>query len=157
MTAPEIEQTGVATTPAALAMNHTLPALAPASPATRLQVNPDLLRDDDAPTGPDGLPAGVVLEDQPLPEGRVELFRVNGRVYTVPAVADPRIMFRYMRATRKGNAESAMSEMLYGVLGDAIIDVLADEELAPDELQAVMKAVQKYTMSAANRAGLGNS
>lgn len=132
----------------------------PAKPATGtgLVVNPSLLLDDDSPqlTNAD-LPAGVYLEGSTLPEGRVELFRVNGRLYTVPTAVDPRIMFRFVRALRQRKQEElAMADMLYDVLGSSIIDFLADEGLAPEETAAVMKAVSKYTMSAMNRAGLGN-
>lgn len=139
----------------------------PAAPAPAgFIVNPALLTGDDDPALPDGadpadaggaLPAGVFWVGAELPAGRLELFRVNGRVYTVPAAADPRIVFRMLRAMRKGDQDRAMADMLYDVLGEPVVDALADEEgLDAAQLGQIMQAIQKYTMSAMKRAGLGN-
>jgi len=118
-----------------------------------LQVNPDLAGDDE----PAALPSGVFLIGAELPGDRVELFQVNGRVYTVPRRVDPGIAFRYMRSLRRRtNEQAAIADMLYDVLGDAVIDALADEDLSEEEMTAVMKAVEKHVMSVMKRAGLGN-
>jgi len=125
-------------------------------PSSGLRVNPDLLVEEDGPAIP-VLPAGVYLEDEETPVGRVELFRVNGRKYTVAKRVDPGIAFRYMRAIRKRQSqESALADMLYDVLGDAVVDALADEALSHEEMASVMKAVEKHTMSVMKAAGLGN-
>lgn len=131
---------------------------APEQPAVRpgLVVNPEFLGEDEA--GRPELPAGVFYEDQELPGHRVELFRVNGRVYTVSRVADPRISFRLIRAVKRyGSMELAAADAMYDLLGEAVVDALADEELAPEELKQVMSAVGKYSMSTFQAAGLGNS
>lgn len=117
-------------------------------------VNPDLLTDG----GPGDLPAGVFAVGTEVPANRVELFRANGRIYTAPRVADPRITFRFMRALhRRVNQEQAISDMMYEILGEPVVDELADGDLTEDQLAQVMKVITKYTMSAFNRAGLGNS
>lgn len=118
---------------------------------TGLVVNPDLTGDDD-----EQLPDGVVKIGDPLPPGRTELFRVNGNVYTIPRVVDPRIAFRYLRDIRRNQDQAvAMSNMMFAILGDAVMDALAEEELSPAEFDQVMKAVQKHSMSAMKNT-LGN-
>lgn len=125
-----------------------------------IQVN---LQDDTAESGfqvnldPAGLPEGVYNVGDEVPDGRVEIFRVNGRVYTLNKRVDPRIVFRMIRDIHKGGAGSdvAQANLLYEVLGDAVIDYLADEELSDEEYEQVMKAVQKHTMKAAKKI-LGN-
>lgn len=102
------------------------------------------------------LPAGVFLVDADLPPDRVELFRANGRVYTVPKEVNPRIAFAFMRDIRKKQSqEVAAANLLYAILGDATMDFLADEDLSPEETAAVMKAVQKHAMAATKNV-LGN-
>ena len=130
------------------------PSAAPSAPAsTGFSVNPELTGEDGE--NPNLLPAGVFLEGDEIPAERQELFRVNGRVYTVAKHIDPRIAFRYMRAVRKGRGDEAAANMMYDVLGEAVIDALADENLEPDHIKAVMKAAEKYAMSAI-RVTLGN-
>lgn len=116
----------------------------------QITVNPELTTDE-----PDKLPEGVFLEAEWDPEqypGRSELFRANGRVYTLAKRVDPRLAFRYMRDLRRNtDQEIAMANLLGSVLGDAIMDVLAEEELSDDQLRTVMKAVTKHTMGALER------
>lgn len=134
-----------------------------------ITVNQDLLTDDVTPTGKPTLPDGVfdALEwdswvdekragsvGREEPQTRIELFRVNGRVYTAPTRFDPGAMFRYMRAVRKGGAGDDMgpvANLMYDVLGDAVMDALADEKLSEDEFRTVMKVVQKHTAGLAQR------
>ena len=113
-----------------------------------LQVNPEL--------GDDALPAGIFPVGVILPEDRVELFRANGRVYTVPKEVNPRIAFAFMRDIRKKQSqEVAAANLLYAILGDDVIDFLADEDLEPEQMKAVMAAVQKHAMAATKKT-LGN-
>jgi hypothetical protein len=120
-------------------------------------VNPALL-DEESRTG---LPAGVYLVDDAegqtvIPPDRVELFRAEGKIFTIPKMVDPGIAFRYLRAIRKNrDSEAAMADMLYDVLGEAVMDALADTKLTPDQFTQVMKAVNKHTMGAIQKA-LGN-
>ena len=126
--------------------------------ATGLTVNPSLLGDD---TANGGLPAGVYRvgvdgTEPAIPGDRVELFRADGKVFTIPKVVDPGIAFRYLRSIRKRrDSEAAMADMLYDVLGEAVMDALADTKLTPDQFTQVMKAVNKHTMGAIQKA-LGN-
>ena len=129
----------------------------------KLSVNPDLLEDEDT-----ALPEGVYEEVQwdnrdelgdefkSKMSARVELFRANGRVYTLPKSVDPRFAFRYLRDLRKrSDPEVAMARLFGDVLGDGIMDVLAEEELDEAQLRAVMKAVAKHTMGTLQKT-LGN-
>jgi hypothetical protein len=117
-------------------------------------VNPSLLSDDEEGTA-GGLPDGVYLEGDAVPPDREELFRVEGKVYTVPKKIDPGIAFRYMKSVRKGKSDQAAADMLYEVLGEPVIDVLAADKLDEDQVAAVMKAAEKYAMSAIRKT-LGN-
>lgn len=127
--------------------------------------NQDLLSDDpagEADSAP--LPDGVYDEQdwaerktaRQLPPGRTELFTVNGRVYTAPSTVDPGVIFRYMKVLRqRGDTETAMADMLYDVLGDAVMDILGQEKLDPDEFRQVMRVVQKH-VAGATKQTLGN-
>jgi hypothetical protein len=118
-------------------------------------VNPSLLADGDEETADGGLPDGVYPEGTVVPPEREELFRVEGKIYTVPKRIDPGIAFRYMKSVRKGRGDQAAADMLYDVLGEAVIDVLAADKLDQDQVAAVMKAAEKYAMSAIRKT-LGN-
>lgn len=122
-------------------------------------VNPALLVDSELA---ETLPTGVYPIDEdtgkaPIPDNRLELFRVSGKAYTVPKVADPRLIFRFIRALRGADNEvMAGARMMDDVLGTAVVDALAEEQLEPEQMAAVMKAVNKYMFSAMQRSGLGN-
>lgn len=135
-------------------------APAPVIPGSGLQVNPAWAGAATAPVVPGraALPEGVYWDDQPLPVDRAELFRVNGRVYTVAAQIDPRVAFRQMRRLRKGASEQqAAADAIYDVLGDAVMDYLADEKLTEEQYGQVTSAVEQYMLSASKLAGLGKS
>lgn len=115
-----------------------------------LQVNPVLTEVGEA------LPDGVFRVGDDLPDERTELFRANGRIYTVPRAVNPRVVFAFMRDIRqKQSQEVAAANLLYAILGDATMDFLADEDLSDDEMKAVMKAVQRHAMAATKNV-LGN-
>lgn len=128
-------------------------------------INADLLDDGEGkPATQPQLPDGVYPEAdwqqwkqaRTLPDGRTELFTVNGRVYTAPSRVDPGAVFRYMRAMRKRTGEEeALADLMYDTLGDGVMDALATEKLSVEEFQQVMKVVQKHTAGAA-RVTLGN-
>lgn len=134
-----------------------------------LQINEDLLRDDaDTAAGSSDndvqLPDGVYPDAEwaemkaarKLPEGRTELFGVNGRVYTAPSLIDPGVIFRYMKAVRQRDpGDSAMADLLYELLGEPVMDVLAEEKLSPEEFRSVMKVVQKHVAGATKKV-MGN-
>lgn len=128
-----------------------------------LVINPAIGGDDTAADSPAGetrpaLPRGIYYADAALPDDRAELFRVADRVYTVPKKVDPRVAFRQMRRLRQGvSEEKAIADSLYDVLGDAVMDFLADEELTEEQYEAVGDAISKYMMGAAKLAGLGKS
>lgn len=120
-----------------------------------VKVNEDLLVDEAQQDG-EVLPAGVYLEGEPVPSDRTKLFEVNGRQYTVPKVVNPQVMFRYLRSVRRDESDRATADMLYDVLGEAVMDALADEKLSPDEFSQVMRAIRKHVMGSTELT-LGNS
>lgn len=102
-------------------------------------------------------PPGVYLEGEPIPPDRVLLFEVNGKQYTAPKRVDHRIVFRYLKAVRQGDSDtSAIAHLMYDLLGEAVMDALATEELDEKEFQTVMKVVERHTMGAMEKT-LGNS
>lgn len=118
-------------------------------------VNAELLQDGEA--DPEVLPVGVYLEGEPIPPDRTLLFGVNGRQYTAPKKVDKRVVFRYLRSLHDEDSdERALADMMYGVLGEGVIDALATEELSDEEFDQVMKVVRRHTMGA-TEATLGNS
>jgi hypothetical protein len=119
-------------------------------------VNSELLLDDDG-RDPDVLPEGVYPAGVEIPADRVLLFEVNQRQYTGPKRVDQRIVFQYLRSVRRdADSAVAMADLLYGALGEAVIDVLATEQLDPEEFQQVMKVVERYVFGAMDST-LGNS
>jgi hypothetical protein len=123
-------------------------------------VNPDVVADSEE-SGAATLPEGVYRNEQdedwkcPDPE-RVELFRTDAKIFTAPKSANPQVVFRYLRAMRKGAGDAGMAELLYEVLGEPIMDALADEKLTESEFKAVMGVVEAHAMKATKRV-LGKS
>jgi len=119
---------------------------------TDLVVNQELLVED----APRAMPEGVYPSGDEIPPDRVLLFEVNGRQYTVPKRVNPNVVFRYLRAVRREEGERAIAEMMYQVLGEGVIDALADEDLSDEQMAQVMKVVRRHVMGA-TEATLGNS
>jgi len=118
-----------------------------------LAVNEELLRDEQEQ---EVLPVGVYLASEPIPADRAKLFEVNGRQYTAPRLVDRRVIFRYLRSLHNDEGEKAMADMVYEVLGGAVIDVLAEEDLTEEQFDQVMRVVRKHIGGAAEKT-LGNS
>lgn len=119
-----------------------------------LRVNPELADDETT------LPEGVYRVQTDIPAERVELFRIGAdgdtRIYTIPRKVNPRHSMGMLRDIRKGGGqEVALTNFMYAVLGDAVMDALADEELSEEEFEAVMKAVRKHATGAMKKT-LGN-
>jgi|SRR6185503_2735973 len=118
-----------------------------------LAVNAELLEDEHQP---EVLPRGVYLTGEDVPPDRTKLFEVNGRQYTAPRMVDKRVVFRYLRSLHHDEGEKALADMMYQVLGDPIMNVLAEEELSDEQFDQVMKVVRKHVMGATENT-LGNS
>ena len=111
-----------------------------------IEVNEDL----DTNIGGSLLPAGVYQTDEEIPEDRVLLFTADGLRYTVTREIQPNVVFRYFRNLRKLGDNEALAHLLHDVLGEDVMDVLAENtNLTKPEFRAVMKAAQKHTMGAA--------
>lgn len=134
-------------------VNGQIDQVDPQQPPGRLRVNPELAEQDD-------LPEGVYRADGDIPPERVELFRVgeeqDRRIFTIVRRVNPQVSMRMIRDIRvSGSQEVALTNFMYAVLGDAVMDALADEKLEEEELEAVLKAVRKHATSAMKRT-LGN-
>lgn len=105
----------------------------------------------------DGLPEGVYKnpgEDAEwvCPEGRTELFRTDALIFTAPTSINPQVTVRYMRNLRKsGSQDTALANLLFDVLGESVMDALADEDLSEDEFALVMKVVEKHVLGVTRR------
>jgi hypothetical protein len=97
-------------------------------------------------------PPGVYLEGEPVPEDRVKLFHLDGRVYTAPRKLPPNITFKFMRKMRTTDTDLATFWLVEQVLTAHVVDILADhDELTEDELDAIMKVIRRHTMGAMER------
>lgn len=99
------------------------------------------------------IPSGVYLEGEPIPDGRVELFHLEEKVYTAPRHLPPNMPFKFMRKMRNTDADLASFWLIEQYLGEHVVDVLADhDELTDDELDAILKVVRKHTMATLEKA-----
>ena len=99
------------------------------------------------------LPRGIYIEGEDIPDDRVVLFHLEGKVYTAPKILPPNIVFKFMRRMRGGNADMATFWLIEQLLGEHTVDTLADhDELTDDELDQIMKVVRKHTMGAMEKA-----
>jgi len=111
-----------------------------------IEVNQDLA----AEVGGSLLPTGVYQTAEEIPDDRVLLFTADGLRYTVTKEIQPNVVFRYFRNLRKLGDTEALAHLLHDVLGEDVMDVLAENtNLTKPEFQAVMRAAQKHTMGAA--------
>lgn len=118
-------------------------------------VNQDVvadLEDSESATLPEGVYRNGHDEDWKCPDpDRVELFRTDAKIFTAPKNANPQVVFKYLRSMRKGQGDSGMAELLYEVLGEPIMDALADEKLTEAEFKDVMRVVEAHAMKATKR------
>lgn len=90
----------------------------------------------------------AVEEPEPVaPEGKVYLFSLDGTDYFLPEKVGPNVSFRYLRDLRKHGPEMAVAGLFVALLGEDVLDALADaEDLTEEDVEAVMKAVQKHAL-----------
>lgn len=90
-------------------------------------------------------------------EERVELFRLNGQAYTVPAKPRVNASLQLLRDTRKHGVELAQLMLLEKMLGQEAYDALCDfEDLKPEDLKALSEACAKLSLGSLESAA-GNS
>lgn len=86
-------------------------------------------------------------------EERVELFSLNGTVYTIPAKPRVHLALRYLFHAKRHGVDQAAAELLESLIGPEGFEALTNyEDLTPEELQAVMDAAQAVTLGALEEA-----
>jgi hypothetical protein len=89
--------------------------------------------------------------------GEIELFRLNGVVYTVPGKARPHLALKYMWMAAKKDELAAQYWLLESVLGEDGYKALMDyEDLTPEQLTQVMELAQS-TVIGGLEAGKGGA
>lgn len=78
----------------------------------------------------------------------VDLFKLGGKTYTIPAKPHASVALRYLRDLRKHGEEHAMSVLLESVLGEEGYEALIEANLSFEQFQMVVLAVQKHLMGA---------
>lgn len=91
------------------------------------------------------------------PRAMRTLFVLKGKEYKVPVKMDPRVTLRLLRIIRdaKTDDEKALAELTASeaLLGTENMDALLnDEDVSPEEFEAVMKAAVAHAMGAAESA-----
>lgn len=92
----------------------------------------------------------------PADRQMVDLFSIDGQVYQMPVQVGANIALGYMKLVRTHGQEAAMGWALERVLGeDAYNALMTCDEVEPEDLEAIMKAVLENVMGAVE-SGKGN-
>lgn len=80
---------------------------------------------------------------------RVELFSIDGKVYTVPKALSPTVGLRYVHIARKQGQEMAADYLLETMLGEEAYEALMDfSGLNEDVLEIVLEACSNIALAA---------
>jgi len=92
----------------------------------------------------------IELTSTPVAErDMVDLFSIDGTVYQMPVRIGAGVALGYMKMVRTKGQDIAMGWALEQVLGEAAYTALSEcEDLQPEDLEAVMKAVHENVMGA---------
>jgi hypothetical protein len=83
------------------------------------------------------------------PIEEVELFSIDGIVYTMPAKVGTNVSLQYLRMVRTQGQEVALGWLLERVIGEDAYEALMNcDGLTPDALAQVMEVVRQHTMGA---------
>lgn len=89
----------------------------------------------------------IKIENNATNNETVDLFELEGKVYTIPAKPRASLVLRYMKSVREHGEEYASSEMLEGLLGKDNYAVLEScEHLTIGDFQAIMEEAQRVVM-----------
>lgn len=93
-----------------------------------------------------------VVEDATL-----VLFTLNGKPYRVPAKPRPVMALRFLDDLRKQGVEVAAAKALPALLGeDTWSQLLEEDDLEPQHLEAIFTALQKLMMGGVDLEGFSN-
>lgn len=92
----------------------------------------------------------IELKSKPAEDRQmVDLFSIDGHVYQMPVKVGANVALGYMRLVRTHGQDAAMGWALEQVLGeDAYTALMACDDLEPEDLEAVMRAVHDNVMGA---------
>jgi len=94
---------------------------------------------------------------EPAEPETVVLFSLDGKDYYVPAKIGPNVAMAYMRDIRRRGLEYARAGILERMIGKEGLDALADfEGLTEENLEAVMKAVDRHVLGPLEKSGKGS-
>lgn len=89
----------------------------------------------------------IELKSSPIDRKMIDLFSIDGTVYQMPVKVGANIALGYMKLVRTHGQEAAMGWALEKVLGTEAYDALMGcDEVEPDDLEAIMKAVLDNVM-----------
>lgn len=130
-------------------------------PARRLEPTPAFDDDEFDDDGFDGEPVGDLTTEpsaeRPPEVDRIVLFSLDDKDYYVPAKIGPNVALAYMRDIRRHGIDNARAGILERILGREALDALADyDALTEEDLEAVMKAVDKHVLGPLEKAGKGS-
>jgi hypothetical protein len=92
----------------------------------------------------------IELKSTPVEERQaVDLFSIDGQVYQMPVKVGANIALGYMKLVRTHGQEAAMGWALEKVLGEDAYNALMEcDDVEPEDLEAIMKAVHDNVMGA---------
>jgi hypothetical protein len=92
----------------------------------------------------------IELKSKPVEDRQmVDLFSIDGTAYQMPVKIGANIALGYMKLVRTHGQEAAMGWALEKVLGtDAYDALMACDDVEPEDLEAIMKAVHENVMGA---------
>ena len=92
----------------------------------------------------------IDLDDRPEvagPPATVELFRLGGRVFTIPEKNRVNIALKYLCMAKTNSEEAAGQWMLEQLLGqDAYMALMDFDDLEAEQLTAILGAAQKVVL-----------
>lgn len=99
----------------------------------------------------------VTAPDTGVAPELVELFTLDGRVFSIPAKPRVSVALRYLWHARQYGEDRAAAELLEALLGAEGFEALVNyDDLTAEQFQAVLDAAQKVTLGALEDAK-GNS
>jgi hypothetical protein len=99
----------------------------------------------------DEVPQVIALQSAKKPAAvkRVELFSIDGEVYSVPTSVSRNVGLKYVHIARKEGPEAAADYMLESLLGQEGYEALINfEDLSEDDLKNIVEACSHIMVAA---------